>query len=117
MLDYAFSQFRTHKLYDRDHILADVAVSKGDKDKIPVMTSESVSLLTKKGEKMDDVVERLDIDADLRAPIKKGDTIGALIVEKNGETLLSSPLIAGDDVFEASWWKMFKRVLSKFGAA
>lgn len=117
MLDYAFSRFMTHKLYDREHVLADVEVSKGDKEKIPVMTSESVSILTKKGEKIDDVVERLEIDANLRAPVKKGDVLGSLVVEKNGETLVSSPLIAGDDVFEASWWKMFKRVLSKFGAA
>lgn len=117
MLDYAFSQFMTHKLYDRDHILADVKVSKGDKEKIPVVTSESISILTKKGEKIDDVVERLEIEKDLRVPIYKGDVIGQLVVEKNGETLVSSPLVSGDDVVEASWWMMFKRVLSKFGAA
>ncbi len=117
MLDYAFNQFQTHKLYDRDHILADVEVSKGDKDTIPVVTSESVSILTKKGVKVDDVIERLEIDASLRAPVKKGDVIGTLFIEKGGEVLSETPLVAGDDVYEASWWKLFKRTLAKFGAA
>ncbi|NEU30850.1 D-alanyl-D-alanine carboxypeptidase [bacterium LRH843] len=117
MLDYAFGQFMTHKLYERDHQLTEVPVSKGDKKTVPVLTSESVSLLTKKGEKIDDAIERHEIDTNLQAPVKKGDNIGKLIVEKDGKVLISSPLVAGEDVGEASWWMMFKRVLSKFGAA
>ncbi|WP_227935097.1 D-alanyl-D-alanine carboxypeptidase family protein [Alkalihalobacillus deserti] len=117
MLDYAFSQYQTHKLYDRDHILADVEVNKGDKDTIPVVTSESVSILTKKGVKVDDVVERLEIDANLNAPIKQGEVIGKLFIEREGEILSETELIAGNDVYEASWWKLFKRVIAKFGAA
>ncbi|WP_332629413.1 D-alanyl-D-alanine carboxypeptidase family protein [Halalkalibacter flavus] len=117
MLDYAFSQFQAHKLYDREHVLADVEVSKGDKDQIPVVTSESVSILTKKGVKIDDVTERLEIEANLRAPVKKGDEVGKLFIEKEGDILSETPLVAGDDVLEASWWKLFKRTLAKFGAA
>ncbi len=117
MLDYAFSQYQTHKLYDRDHVLADVEVNKGDKDTVPVVTSESVSILTKKGVKVDDVVERLEIDANLLAPIKQGEVIGTLFIEREGEILSETPLLAGDDVYEASWWKIFKRVIAKFGAA
>ncbi|MCL7748221.1 D-alanyl-D-alanine carboxypeptidase family protein [Halalkalibacter alkaliphilus] len=117
MLDYAFSQFQAHKLYDREHVLADVEVSKGDKDQIPVVTSESVSILTKRGVKIDDVTERLEIEANLRAPVKKGDEVGKLFIEKEGEILSETPLVAGDDVLEASWWKLFKRTLAKFGAA
>ncbi|ARK29511.1 D-alanyl-D-alanine carboxypeptidase family protein [Halalkalibacter krulwichiae] len=117
MLDYAFSQYQTHNLYDRQHILADVEVSKGDKDTVPVVTSESVSILTKKGVKIDDVVERLEIDANLQAPIKQGDVVGTLFIERENEVLSETPLVAGDDVYEASWWKLFKRVFAKFGAA
>ncbi|GAE25484.1 D-alanyl-D-alanine carboxypeptidase [Halalkalibacter wakoensis JCM 9140] len=117
MLDYAFSQFQAHKLYDRDQVLADVNVSKGDKDQIPVVTSESVSILTKKGVKIDDVTERLELDNNLRAPIKKGDVVGTLFIEKEDEILSETPLVAGDDVQDASWWKLFKRTLAKFGAA
>ncbi|MET3505666.1 D-alanyl-D-alanine carboxypeptidase family protein [Halalkalibacter oceani] len=117
MLDYAFNQFQTHKLYEREHTLAEVEVSRGDKDMVPVVTSESVSLLTKKGDTIDDVVERLEMNTDLRAPISKGDEIGELILEKNVEVVSTSPVVAGDDILEATWWTLFKRVFSKFGAA
>jgi serine-type D-Ala-D-Ala carboxypeptidase (penicillin-binding protein 5/6) len=114
MLDYSFSQFKTHKLYERDHVMAEVKVSKGDKNQIPVQTSESVSILTKKGVNIDDVTERMEIDQQLRAPIVKGDQVGTLYIEKEGEVLSETPLVAGDDVFDASWWKLFKNVLSKY---
>ncbi|WP_100372590.1 D-alanyl-D-alanine carboxypeptidase family protein [Bacillus sp. FJAT-45037] len=114
MLDYSFSQFMTHKLYDRDYVMADVKVSKGDKNTIPVQTSESVSILTKKGVKIDDVTERMEIDEQLRAPIAKGDRVGTLFIEKEGEVLTETSLVAGEDVYDASWWKLFKNVLSKF---
>ncbi|WP_100407100.1 D-alanyl-D-alanine carboxypeptidase family protein [Bacillus solitudinis] len=117
MLDYSFSQFMTHKLYERDHILADVKVSKGEQNKVPVATAESVSILTKKGVNIDDVAERLEIDQEVKAPIKKGDRLGTLFVEREGKILSETALVASEDVFDASWWKLFKRVLSNFGGA
>ena len=32
--------------------------------------------------------KRLDVNKDLKAPIKKGDKIGTLTIEKNGKTLV-----------------------------
>lgn len=114
MLDYAFGQFQTHKLYDRNHIITEVSISKGDKKMIPVVTSEQVSLLTKKGESIENVTENIEIEQQLQAPIKKGDVIGTISFEKDGEVIVTSPLVAGDDVGSASWWQMFKRIFTKF---
>lgn len=117
MLDYAFSQYQTHKLYDRGYVMSDVKVSKGEQRQVAAITAESVSLLTKKGEKMDDVVERIELNEDLRAPIAKGDVIGTLFIEKEGKILNQTDLLAESDVQEASWWSIFKRTIWKFGAA
>ncbi len=114
MLDYAFGKFETHKLYERDEVLTEVEINKGEKRSIPVVTSESVSLLTKKGESIDDVTEKIEIDERIQAPLKKGDVIGTLTIEKDGEVLVTTPLVAGEDVESASWWQMFKRFFSKF---
>ncbi|WP_413380300.1 D-alanyl-D-alanine carboxypeptidase family protein [Alkalihalobacillus sp. 1P02AB] len=116
MLDYSFSQYMTHPMYERDYLIEEISVIKGDKKKVPVLTSESISLLTKKGENIDDVVERIEWKEDVRAPIQKGDTLGTLFLEKDGKVLSESPLVSGEDVDSASWWQLFKRVLSKFGA-
>ena len=55
MLDYSFSQYMTHPMYEREYIIKEIPIKKGSKKTIPVLTSESVSLLTKKGESVDDV--------------------------------------------------------------
>ncbi|WP_035344237.1 D-alanyl-D-alanine carboxypeptidase family protein [Halalkalibacter hemicellulosilyticus] len=117
MLDYSFSQYETHKLYDRGYVMADVNVSKGDKKQVAAMTAESVSLLTKKGVKIDDVVERIQLNDDLRAPIEKGAVIGTLYIEKEGQVLNKTNLLAESEVQEASWWTIFKRTIGKFAVS
>lgn len=115
MLDYSFSQYMTHKLYDRGYVVADTKVSKGQKPKVEAVTAESVSLLTKKGETIEDVEEKIELLDDLKAPIKKGDEIGKLILEKESKVLVEVKLVANEDVEQASWWQLFKRTTARFG--
>ncbi|QOY35956.1 D-alanyl-D-alanine carboxypeptidase family protein [Anaerobacillus isosaccharinicus] len=114
MLDYAFSQYSTHNLYDRGHIITTSKVSKGQKPMVEVVTSESVSVLTKKGENIDNVEEVVTINEDLKAPIKKGEQIGTLRLEKEGTVLVEVPLVANEEIGVASWWQIFKRTTAKF---
>ena len=43
-----------------------------------VVTSEPISLLTKKGENIEDVKQKVMVEKDLNAPIKKGDQVREL---------------------------------------
>src|SRR3954467_14036024 len=114
MLNYAFNQYKTHPLFERNHVMGSVKIQKGAEKTVEVITSEPISLLTKKGETIDDVKQQLDVNKDLKAPIKKGDKIGMLTIEKNGKTLVKSPLVAKENVEEASWWKLFNRSFGMF---
>jgi D-alanyl-D-alanine carboxypeptidase (penicillin-binding protein 5/6) len=114
MLDYAFNQYKTHPLFERNHVMGSVKIQKGAEKTVEVITNEPISLLTKKGETIDDVKQQLDVNKDLKAPIKKGDKIGMLTIEKNGKTLVKSPLVAKENVEEASWWKLFNRSFGMF---
>lgn len=114
MLDYAFAQYQTHPMYERSFSVGEVKVSKGSESKVEALTSEPISLLTKKGEKVDDVKKEITYEKDLKAPIEKGQTIGSLKLVKNGETLVSSPLVAKASVKEANWWTLYKRAFGMF---
>ncbi|MGS2776181.1 D-alanyl-D-alanine carboxypeptidase family protein [Robertmurraya sp. GLU-23] len=114
MLDYAFAQYQTHPMYERSFSVGEVKVSKGSESKVEALTSEPISLLTKKGEKVDDVKKEITYEKDLKAPIEKGQTIGSLKLVKNGETLVSSPLVAEASVKEANWWTLYKRAFGMF---
>jgi D-alanyl-D-alanine carboxypeptidase (penicillin-binding protein 5/6) len=113
MLDYAFANYATKKIYDRYEFIEEVKVSKGSKPKSKLVTSETISLLMKKGDPKVDVSTELKITK-LQAPVKKGDKVGTLIVKNNGETVSESPLLASEDIEQASWWKLLKRTIGDF---
>lgn len=114
MLDFAFSQYRTHPMYERNQPLSKVKVSKGDKSTINAVTSEHISLLTKKGESVDDVEQEIIINEKIKAPINKGDVLGKLVLKKADKILVESPLVASTEVKTATWWHLFKRTIGDF---
>ncbi|MDM5338826.1 D-alanyl-D-alanine carboxypeptidase family protein [Fictibacillus enclensis] len=111
MFDYAFSQYSTKKLYDRHQIVKQVKIQKGNKQQLAVVTSESISLLSKRGEKENNVKPLIQVNPDLKMPIKKGQQVGTLSIMKGGKTVTKSPLLASENVKNASWWSLFKRTL------
>lgn len=114
MLDYAFAQYKTHPLYKRNIDISEAKISKGNKKRIKALTSEPISVLTKKGGNIKDVNKQIVIDKSIEAPIKKGDTIGKLVLKKDGKVLVESPLVASEGVKRATWWEFYKRSFEMF---
>jgi serine-type D-Ala-D-Ala carboxypeptidase (penicillin-binding protein 5/6) len=114
LLDYAFSQYQTHPMYDRGHSLGKAVISKGEKKSINAVTSEPISLLTKKGENIDKVKKEITLTKNLKAPVNKGDKVGTIKLVRDGKVLSESPLVANEDVKQAGWWKLFKRSFGMF---
>lgn len=114
MLDFAFSHYKTHPMYERNVALEKVDISKGSKKEVDAVTSEPISILTKKGENVDDVVKEIKVDDKVKAPVKKGDKVGIIVLKKDGKILSQSNLVAGQDSKEANWWQLFKRSMGSF---
>lgn len=114
MLDYAFSQYTTHPVYKKNVELKQVMVSKGTTKAVTGVTSEPISLLTKKGESIKNYDVKVKTDKTIAAPVKKGDQIGTITIKKDGKTIVSSPVVAKENVAQASWWQLFKKSMSLF---
>ncbi|HET7616322.1 MAG TPA: D-alanyl-D-alanine carboxypeptidase, partial [Bacillales bacterium] len=114
MLDYAYSQFMTHSIYPKGKTVRTAHVDKGLRHEVPVKTSQKVSVLTKKGESPKKIEKSIYVKPKLKAPLKKGQKIGKLVLKKNGRNLSVTPLVAGEDVQKASWWNMFKHSIGFF---
>jgi D-alanyl-D-alanine carboxypeptidase (penicillin-binding protein 5/6) len=114
MLDFAFSQYKTHPMLERSAVVGKTKVSKGSKKYVDVMTSESISVLTKKGETIDDVTQEVVLNDDVKAPVKKGDELGKLILKRSDKSIVVSPIVAAEDVEMANWWQLFKRSFGLF---
>ncbi|WP_409301496.1 D-alanyl-D-alanine carboxypeptidase family protein [Peribacillus sp. SCS-155] len=114
MLDFAFSQYQTHPIYKRGVDLRSVSVSKGSRKEVMGVTSEPISVLTKKGGSIKDFTQKVEMKKNLQAPVKKGAKIGELKLLKDGRVISSSPIIASQDVKKATWWNMYKRAFGMF---
>ncbi|WP_174734074.1 D-alanyl-D-alanine carboxypeptidase family protein [Mesobacillus harenae] len=114
MLDYAFSQYETHPMYKKDYLLGKAVLSKGSQKTVDAVTSESVSLLTKKGQSIKDVKQTVTLAKNIKAPIQKGDKVGTLKLEKDGKTIVETPLVASKSVKNANWWELYKRSFGMF---
>lgn len=114
MLDYAFSQYETHPLYKRGQMVAKAHVSKGKVKQVDAVTSEPLSLLTKKGEKTTGIEKKVVLKKELDAPIQKGDQVGTITLVKDGKVILKSPVVAKKTVPEAGWWTLYKRAFGMF---
>ncbi len=114
MLDYAFSQYQTHQMFDKGIAIGKAEVSKGKQKMVDAITSERISMLTKKGESVEKVEKQIKIDKNLKAPIKKGDRIGKIKLVQDGKTLAESDLVAKKTVQKANWWELYKRAFGMF---
>ncbi|WP_108672320.1 D-alanyl-D-alanine carboxypeptidase family protein [Peribacillus acanthi] len=114
MLDYAYAQYMTHPVYERGFQLKDVYVSKGNEKTVAAVTSEPISVLTKKGESIKNINKVVEIKKNLKAPIQKGDEIGTLKVVKDGKVMVESPIVAKKNIKKANWWDLYKRAFSMF---
>ncbi|XXM74112.1 D-alanyl-D-alanine carboxypeptidase family protein [Lysinibacillus sphaericus] len=114
MLDYAFNQYQTKPMFKKGDPLSQVKVSKGQESKVQAVTDEPISILAKKGEKLDKVEQKVTLSKNVKAPVKKGDKVGTLVIKNKGKKVLESELVAKQDVNEASWWQLFKRSFGMF---
>lgn len=117
MLDYAFSQYKTHPMFKRNQTISEAKISKGKDKTVKAVTSEPLSLLTKKGEKTENVKQKIVMAKNLKAPIAKGDQVGTIQLIKDGKVILESPLVANKAVKEAGWWTLYKRSFGMFTKA
>jgi D-alanyl-D-alanine carboxypeptidase (penicillin-binding protein 5/6) len=117
MLNFSFNQYQTHPMFKRNEAIGLAKVSKGKEKTVEAVTSEPLSLLTKKGEKTTDVEQKINLKKTLDAPIKKGDKVGTIKLIRGGQVVIESDLVAKSDVKEAGWWALYKRSFGMFTKA
>ncbi|WP_117152430.1 D-alanyl-D-alanine carboxypeptidase family protein [Paraliobacillus quinghaiensis] len=113
MLDYAFSQYETDLLYERNQPVTKISMIKADKDQVDVVTEDTVSILLKKGQKKSGIETSIKINQDLQLPLDKGSKVGLLEVRKDGEILSETALLIDEPLKQAGIWKLFKHSLKE----
>lgn len=112
MLDFSFSQYKINSLYKKSDKIDTIKVSKGSKQKVDVIAKDNVSLVTKSDTSLKNVTKEIQLDKSVKAPVKKGEVLGKLVIKKGGKSLTSVPLIAKEAIDDASFLQLMKRSMS-----
>ena len=109
MFDYAFANYRMTPIIKKDIPLERKAKVDGGKvDEIEICAKESAFVFERKTEKNEITLEyRLK---NVKAPIKKGDSVGEVLVFKNGIETDKVTLIANEDVKKANFFDRMEEI-------
>ncbi|MGP8290694.1 D-alanyl-D-alanine carboxypeptidase family protein [Vreelandella zhanjiangensis] len=121
LLSYGFRFYETMKLYERGAVLETPRVWGGDINELRVGVNEEV-YMTLPRNRSEELRARLNLNADLQAPIAVGDDVGTLEVYLGEEMVGERPLVALENVEEGGLFKrlfdqvqrFFSGLISKF---
>lgn len=110
MLDYGFAQYSTEKILSTDSILDKVLVDKGKKEYVEIVPTENITFLNKKTEANKNATYEIKLN-ELKAPLKKGDVIGTLIVKFDDSDQREVNITVKEDVEKCNIFELFLRYL------
>ncbi|TLF45484.1 D-alanyl-D-alanine carboxypeptidase [Halomonas urmiana] len=113
LLSYGFRYYETLKLYDAGAVLNTPRVWGGDKNELRVGVDSSV-VMTVPRARDDELTAKLDIQADLTAPIAAGDRVGTMEVRQGEEVVGERPLVALESIEEGGFFKRLIDQVQRF---
>ncbi len=114
MFNYAFANYENKILIEKQQPIVSKLDIKGAKD-VPyeLYCDENVGYFTKKGQKRDvDFV--INIDKNLKAPIKKGSVVGEIVVKENGNSIYSVDIKTLKDIEKQTYFDALIKTLDNW---
>lgn len=113
LLNWGFSNYEIYTPQVDLSLITDVSVLYGEQGSISPVTSEISPILIKKGTQSN-ISQRVDMCIDVEAPVEKGQTLGTVYFECDGETLATCPIISKNKVERRSVFFVFSMMWSTF---
>lgn len=112
LLDYGFANYETVQVAKAGSKIKQVRIEKGDNTKLFAVAEESIGLTVQKGNK-NKVKKKIEIDKNIKLPIKKGDRIGMIAVYEGNEKSAEYALVSDRDVARAGFVTTYIRMIKK----
>ncbi|HPA54396.1 MAG TPA: D-alanyl-D-alanine carboxypeptidase family protein [Bacillota bacterium] len=102
LIDYGFANFNSLIIAKKGDKIQEVNVSKGSRLKVNALAESDVSVLLNKGEEKS-IVKKAELPESLKAPVKKGEKIGELVISINDKEIGRHNLISDADVNKSTF--------------
>jgi serine-type D-Ala-D-Ala carboxypeptidase (penicillin-binding protein 5/6) len=105
LMNQAFVNYKMVTPVKQGTVVAQAPVNDGRTKSVPVMASADAKALVKRGEEKG--VKIAFSGGPVSAPVKKGQQVGTIVVQRGNQTLAKIPAVAAQDVPKQQWWKSF----------
>jgi serine-type D-Ala-D-Ala carboxypeptidase (penicillin-binding protein 5/6) len=97
MLDYGFNTYEVNKLLTKDSVVGSIKVSLGTKKSVDIVPIDDIDILHSKIDDKKDITYKV-ITNNAKAPVKKGDDVGDIIVYEDGIEIMQIDVTVINDV-------------------
>ncbi|MFC7441045.1 D-alanyl-D-alanine carboxypeptidase family protein [Laceyella putida] len=112
MFDYAFNQYTSHTLYKKGDVVAVKKIEKGDHRTLVIRANQPITILVKKGEHPQSYKKKWTWTT-LQAPIKPGQSLGKIQIEKEGQVVQELELVSTVEIKRANLWTSIKQAIGE----
>ena len=114
LLNYGFRFFQNYTAYQAGKTLVSPRLWLGTKNNIDLGIQQDLTITIPNGAG-DRLKADVQVNPDLRAPVKKGDKLGSVSISLDGKVVKSEPLVALNDVPEAGFFaRLWDHILMFF---
>ena len=113
ILDYGFNTFCFKEFGKKDTVVKTLNVNKGIKNSVDAIIEKTSGAIIEKG-KENNIEENITLEENLSAPIKKGQKLGEISFNLNGNTLASVNIVAKEDVEKENMGNIIKKIIYKW---
>jgi D-alanyl-D-alanine carboxypeptidase (penicillin-binding protein 5/6) len=103
LMNQAFINYKMVTPVKQGVVVAQAPVSEGRAKAVPVMAASDAKALVKRSEEKG--LKVAFSGQAVTAPVKRGQRVGTIVVQRGNETLAKIPAVAAQDVPKQPWWK------------
>ncbi len=116
LLNYGFSFFESHKLYDPSAPIVTARIWKGEDSELPLGVAQGLYVIIPKGQ-APQVSTTTTVQPTIIAPVQKDQPFGEIVVKVGEQEVSRLPLVALKDVPESGWFgRMIDSILMFFSS-
>ncbi|MGE5588562.1 MAG: D-alanyl-D-alanine carboxypeptidase family protein [Clostridia bacterium] len=112
LLNYGFREFDRVPVAKKGDVVGKVRVPNGRREEVPAAASTDFVAFVEKGKK--DFVETAVVSLERRAPIRKGEKLGAIVASLDGREVARVDVVATEDVQRANILTVIVRAIRDF---
>jgi len=110
ILDYGFRTYKIHMLKSKDEVVDEISLDKAEKKQVSIVPKQDITMLLKKNEENQNYTYQVELNS-LTFPVKKGDTVGKLLVQLDGKTIREEDVTVTEDVHKLGIFRLWGNFL------